>query len=131
MNTSIERIYYRIMRNAKDFVYEVKSIPRRIKYRFQRMYRGWSDRDASDIDVWFLSVMPEMLKYQREHFLSIPGDFDPETGADDWKEILSLMEHYFRCAGTHECCSNGKDRDRYKDMAFDLFREWFFCLNVL
>lgn len=43
-----------------------------LKARLQRAVRGWSDADALNMNEWFLSMLPQMLKYFREHRRGYP-----------------------------------------------------------
>ena len=44
-----------------------------IKYSIQRVCRGWCNMDTFEIDSWFLNVVPDMLRYLREHKSGFPG----------------------------------------------------------
>lgn len=43
-----------------------------LKARLQRAVRGWSDADALNMNEWFLSIAPQMLKHFREHRRGYP-----------------------------------------------------------
>lgn len=39
---------------------------RNIKAAWQRITRGWSDRDTWSLDTYLLEILPEMVDYLRE-----------------------------------------------------------------
>lgn len=44
------------------FICDIPNLRREIKYAFQRMKKGYCDRDLWSIDYWFLEQIPKMLK---------------------------------------------------------------------
>ncbi len=48
------------------------------KYRRQRAQRGWSVRDTWAVDSWFLTVVPQMLEYLKEHHTGFPNEVQRE-----------------------------------------------------
>lgn len=72
---------------------------RRIKYNRQRIKYGWSEPDTWNMDVWFLNVVPPMLKHLRDNQHGHPGTMT----ADEWNKILNRMICLFEaCNEDHE-----------------------------
>ncbi len=46
----------------KFFTCDIPDFGREIKYAFQKIKKGYCDRDLWDIDYWFLEQIPKMLK---------------------------------------------------------------------
>ena len=73
--------------------YKWYSFKNEIRYKFQRLIRGYSDYDVWDIDLWFLNVMPQMLKQLKDTTHSaplLPGT-TMETCHEEWERILDRM----------------------------------------
>lgn len=76
-------------------------------HRWQRMCRGWSDRDAWHIDIHVACMLHDMLRYHKDHaytFVDINADGqrctatqvydDPDSGcdrSDRWDAIIEEM----------------------------------------
>lgn len=52
--------YKRFWRSHEIF-HIVKQFFRDIKYSYQRITKGYCDKDLCDISEWFLKLMPDML----------------------------------------------------------------------
>lgn len=73
-----------------DFsVYHIKTPIQNIKHFFfdlkccrDRIRKGYCEKDAWDLDVWFLTVMPGVLDLLREHTDSIPNCIEKECRED-------------------------------------------------
>lgn len=61
-----------------------------IQAAWQRTTRGWADRDAWNMDTWFLHTIPQMLRHLAQHSHGYPGvpPFDGDDGAERWKDWL-------------------------------------------
>ena len=99
-----------------------------IKYSIQRVHRGWCNMDTFEIDSWFLNVVPEMLRYLREHKCGFPGYIEGEKcSSEDWDNILDKMIECFEKASPE----NGIISDANvaaKDEGFKLFSKYFYYL---
>lgn len=66
---------------------DIKHIPRALKYRVQRAFKGWAPCDTWNIDCWFMEVMPQMLRYLKENKHSYPVYLTEK----EWDNILEYM----------------------------------------
>ena len=67
----------------------------------QRLVRGWSHKDAMLFNAWFIKVVPDMLRYYRDHAKSVPWEFWDEENNDGqaWNdEIDTMIEGFERYA---------------------------------
>ena len=99
----------------------------------QRIRKGYCFRDAWDIDMWFLTVIPEMLKDLRsDPYLGFPAhDFAGLHYSDDadrkimekaWERELHRMEMLFREANPETCRRKNPYEEEYY-AAVDLMPE--------
>ena len=58
-----------------------------IKWKFQRAFRGFSDGDTWDIDLWFLTTMKSML----QQFIDNTHGFPIEFTEKEWKAYVNHM----------------------------------------
>lgn len=58
-----------------------------IKTAWQRITRGWSDRDTWNLNDYLLEILPEMVDYLREHTLGYPNNFEEP---EQWDAFLKL-----------------------------------------
>ena len=69
--------------------------PSRVRYLWQRIFRGYDDRDVWDLDDAITKfVKPRLdhfVTWQCEHGISCPEDLDPSS----WLEILRKMQKAF------------------------------------
>lgn len=109
------------IKNIKHFLFDLKCCRDRIR-------RGYCEKDAWDVDLWFLEVVPGVLDLLREHADSFPlslldehyqdhSDISHEKDASEdakwlvhWKSILKKMSDLFRTAGEGyaDCCPDEK-----------------------
>jgi hypothetical protein len=63
---------------------------RRLRWNWQRMRRGWSDRDTWSLDWYLAGVISGSVAYMRDHGHTYPGE---ENGADkqQWRDILTRI----------------------------------------
>lgn len=98
------------IKNIKHFLFDLKCCRDRIR-------KGYCEKDAWDMDLWFLEVVPGVLDLLREHVDSYPSslldeyyqdhsDISHEEDASEdanglvhWKNILKEMSDLFRTAG--------------------------------
>lgn len=102
-----------------------------LKYARQRAERGFCDRDLWNIDHWFLTLMPEMLKeYKKkrhgspgclgENYTNEDGTLVNDTCHEEWDKILDKMIFLFR-----ECCEDTCSRKNpYEDEYLKAFAEF-------
>ena len=71
--------------NKTDFWHERRSpwkIPglvlRNIKYSFQRITKGYCDKDLWNIDYWFMNLMPDMLQQFKDTKHGSPSCLEKE-----------------------------------------------------
>lgn len=86
-----------IFKNLKCLYYAFKSAWQRFKY-------GYSIGDVWDMDQWFYSVIPQMLRTLRDYGSSYPSAFaelPDNEGEEKWKEILTDMANSIE-AGAEE-----------------------------
>ena len=81
---------------------------RNIKYSFQRITRGYCDKDLWNIDYWFMNLMPDMLQQFK----------DTKHGSPSCLGTEYVDEHGISC--NDECHS---EWDRILDNMIFLFRE--------
>jgi hypothetical protein len=103
----LQKIYY----NIESFIRNVIDFPRdlcyNIKYAYQRVTRGWSDRDVWSIDIHLANIIPEMLRHLKKtkygypstflkNFLKNPNCYDDEDEAiKKWDEVLDTVAYTF------------------------------------
>lgn len=126
------------------------SVPRFIKYAWQRASRGWADCDVWSMDDWFCDVVPGMLKQLADNKLGVPIDF--EHHMDNWPKMLNQMaedleakqrfdERWFGEGGVYRIETGNKTKQQLdlciteEDAAYDKvkaglasFYEYFFSL---
>ena len=119
---------------------------RNVKYSWQRVTRGYCDKDLWNIDYWFLGIVPDMLKQFKETRNGSPGclgeEYVDEDGIscndschEEWDKILDEMIFLFHEMDEETCQNKGlsnKELDEYreecKNKAFALFSKWFYSL---
>lgn len=129
-----------------------------MKYSWQRITKGYCDKDSWNIDRWFMDIMPNMLQQFKENRNGSPGilgtdyvDADGircnDTCHEEWDKILDEMIFLFKEMNEETCKRKNpyededvennfyeaeKELDRYrencKNQAFTLFAKWFFYL---
>jgi len=76
---------------------KIKKILRLLSYVYQRITRGWDDRELWDLDMTIARFILSRIKRFREIAKSYPGDIDEMTGKR-WDTILGdiaySMEFY-------------------------------------
>jgi len=125
--------------------------PQKIKWFFQRGFRGYADCDVWDFDDYLTDVISNGLKHLKENQHGIPTSIwtkyiklddlktaDRETkeiAADkEWKIILNQIIEGFDAARVlidYSCELDEKERkeiEQIRQRGFDLFKEYFFNL---
>ena len=79
-----------------------KRIPREIKWKYQRMKRGWADCDVWDMDKYLAEVVPQMLAKLRDNHNGCPHEyFDGSKDGNEceaWENKLNELIDGFRKA---------------------------------
>lgn len=73
----------------------MKDPKKKLKWKIQRFKRGYADIDVWDMDIWFMNIIPQMLKQLRDTAHGSPM-LTAEGANDDnrheiWKGILNKM----------------------------------------
>lgn len=68
-----------------------RQIHNKIKWAYQRVTRGWCDRDLWNLDCWFMDTVVPMLKAFKKNKSGHPGWMTAER----WDYILSEMITHF------------------------------------
>ena len=85
----------------------IKNIPKKIKWFFQRGFRGYSDKDIWNIDKWFLNTIIPMLKQLKKEKNGYPIYMTEQQ----WDIILDNMIDSFK-ESTDEYCS---EKNEYQE----------------
>lgn len=59
-----------------------------LKAAWQRVTRGWADRDTWSLDNYLLEILPEMIEYLAEHTHGYPGEHAGFPTYESWQEFL-------------------------------------------
>ena len=107
--------------DKSDFWYERKrpwNIPRlvlrNIKYSWQRITRGYCDKDLWSIDYWFMNLIPDMLQQFKDTRHGSLGNLGTEYTDEhgilcndechaEWDKILEQMIFLFREMNEETC----------------------------
>ena len=124
----------------------LKQFFRSIKWAYQRVTKGYCDRDVWDVQGWFLNTIPYMLKDLKNTTHSYPLDFE---SPEEWKKILNKIAFSFEALNVdrfphynpydtndkkqrgdymHEEIVFGNYLDELKDNTFNLFNKYFWNL---
>ena len=80
--------------------YKIKDFFKEIKYAFQRIKKGYCDRDLFSIDHRFLNIMPKMLEEFSKDTLKLPskiasteifGNIKTKLRDPAWYTVLGLI----------------------------------------
>ena len=85
-----------------------------MKYSWQRITKGYCDKDLWNIDGWFMDIMPNMLRQFKENRHGSPGVLGTDyvnadgircndTCHEEWDEILDEMIFLFREMNEETC----------------------------
>lgn len=118
--------YYRVRRFIKD-------TPYKLKWKWQRAMRGYSDSDVWNMFGWFITTVEPMLKDLLESHYGYPGDMTNEEFEDKLRELLKyidgMKEREYEEEMTVEDIEEGyKMQCENKDKFFKLFSELFYAL---
>ena len=90
----------------------LKQIGRNIKWAYQRITRGWCDKDVWNLDCWFLDVVVPMLKHLKETKHGYPAYMTEEQ----WNHILDEMIMHFENCDENNSVNHNDKWDRYYNL---------------
>ena len=115
----------------------------RIKWAWQRVFRGWDDRVIWSIEGYLSKHMPEWIEKLKENKQGVPIDCFPnpkrrpserelEVAEEKWDDTLDQIAEGFRSAykisdGDPAKPADGTDYAKF-DNAMELLHKWFFDL---
>jgi hypothetical protein len=70
----------------------ITDIPREIKWAYQRVTRGWSDRDVWSMDYHLSNILVGMLRRLKETKHGVPLDFCGDWGEKTSTHFLPMEE---------------------------------------
>lgn len=137
--------------------FQTKNLCWNLKYCIQRIRRGYCDGDLWEIDSWFLSLMPAMLRHFDKVRIGYPNilrneyiekqisdkniDYDDylcnhsigieEVCNKEWSMILNKMADNFEKLNDLEFKWRRKyndEREKLKTETFQMFAKWLYCL---
>ena len=108
-----------------------KFIFNNIKYSWQRITKGYCDKDLWNIDYWFMSIMPDMLqKFKNtrhgspsvlgEDYVDENGILNNDTCHENWDIILEKMIFLFREMNEETC----ERKNIYEEEHEKVYREF-------
>lgn len=88
--------------NIQNLKYYVEYLFRTVKFKFQKVFRGYSDADVSNLSSYIIgkirAPLNKFVTYQAEHGMALPSEF--ATDPAKWLEILQKIEfsvnHYWK-----------------------------------
>lgn len=108
-----------------------------IKYSIQRVVDGFSDYDLLDINDWFLTLMPKMLKRYRDECHGYPVYFEmfgddnsskEEVAMEAWQATLDRIIFCLQEANEETCSKTNKYQEEF-DKAFAEFEKKYGVLG--
>lgn len=96
-----------------------------IKYSWQRITKGYCDKDLWSIDSWFIKIIPDMLQQFKETRKGSPGClgqvYVDDKGItcndichEEWDKILEEMIFLFREMDEDECQRENPYREEHE-----------------
>lgn len=86
-----------IYRTIRSWFYLLPDIPRKIKWNYQVLTKGYCDCDIWNLNDFIIKKvrkpLKEFVRYQEEKGHSLPGDFERDPAG--WLVVLSKMEYAF------------------------------------
>lgn len=96
-----------------------------IKYGFQRMFRGYDDREIFNLDHEFCKRYLKILEHLKQTHVGHPYNISD----NDWETILQEMINHLDYIYTNMFeWENSDSVQKSKDNFMDLFKEYFFDL---
>lgn len=104
-----------------------------IRYAHQRIKYGWCDKDTWDMDMWFLNVIPQMLRHLRKHTHGYPATMTME----EWDRTLRRMIYLFEEADANKChqkneygvCPSKNNMQKWMDRSIEIDNYRVECLH--
>lgn len=95
-----------------------------IKYSWQRITKGYCDKDLCDIDYWFMNIIPNMLQEFKdtkqgspavlgEDYIDDNGISCNDTCHEEWDKILEEMIFLFREMNEETCTKKNVYEEEY------------------
>ena len=98
----------------------------KIKWFFQRLFRGYSDYDVLNLNLFIVEKLQEPLKkfirHQEERGRSLPRDFSADPAS--WLVVLKKIESAFYLAEKRtkgEWEGNQEEHEKREQEGFELF----------
>ena len=113
-----------------------RSFFKSLKWAWQRVTKGYCEKDVWDIDSWFLSIIPCMIDDLKSNHIGFPGKLKYgklkktdeekellfEEGNKNWENILSTMVFLFKEAHIDTCSKINPYKGEH-DAAYEEFEE--------
>ena len=80
-----------------------------------RATQGWCGRDVWNMDMWFLEVMPLMLRHLAENSCGYPGT-EPFETPEKWSDWLNAMADTFEALQEENWNSRNEYEEEYHNM---------------
>ena len=128
--------------DSKEFRWRIRQpwkLPRfvfeNIKYSWQRITKGYCDKDLWNIDGWFMDIMPNMLQQFKENRNGSPGvlgsDYVNADGIlcndachEEWDKILDEMIFLFREMNEETCKRKNPYEKEHEDVAKEFEKKY-------
>ncbi len=126
-----DREPYRWYKYNKDWKGIIKQFRRDLRCCWQRITKGYCEKDLWSIHDWFLEIVPDMLEEYKKGRTGSPGvlgkNYTNEKGIlvndtchEEWDQILDEMIFLFREADEDACTKKNPCEKEYS-RAFDEF----------
>lgn len=123
----------------KEFYRFPGIIIRNIKYSWQRITKGYCDRDLWSIDGWFMEIMPQMLQQLKEtrygspgvlgtQYIDESGSYRNDTCHEEWDKILDEMIFLFQEMDEDTCQKRNPYEQAHEDV-YNEFQEKYGCFG--
>lgn len=108
-----------------------KLVCHNIKYSWQRMTKGYCDKDLWSIDYWFMKIIPDMLQQFKdtrngspsclgEEYVNEDGISCNDSCHEEWDKILDEMIFLFREMDEEAC----QRKNIYEEEHLKIFKEF-------
>ena len=109
-SSPIDSVEVELMNKLK---YKIGKIKNEIKWYIQRARHGYADIDTWDIDVWFLEIMPKILKQYKENLHGAPTTRSISGNIEEWKKIISRMIFLLHEMDENKCTYTNPYEEEY------------------
>ena len=100
------------------------SIKRRFKYLWQRITRGFSDKELWNLDI----TIAKFIHPRLERLIEYQHGYPEGWGEQSWKGALKKMARAFEIIGTDDFWELDQKLDNEIKEGLDLFRKYYFDL---